>query len=99
MSEKSSKTGITGEIGKFLWTVLIVNTVRQYTSLLKKAANLSKKQCPKCDSFNIKTVKPSLMKQAFPGSAFLLFGPIGLLAKKPESLNVCRDCSFSWTDR
>jgi len=57
------------------------------------------KKCPRCDSKKLKMVKPSLMKRAFPGSAFLLFGPIGLLAKQPKTLNVCRDCGFSWEDR
>ncbi|KKR49643.1 MAG: hypothetical protein UT84_C0022G0006 [Candidatus Curtissbacteria bacterium GW2011_GWA1_40_16] len=57
------------------------------------------KKCPRCDSTNLNKVKPSLMKQALPGSAFLLFGPLGLLAKQPKTLNVCRNCGFSWEDR
>jgi hypothetical protein len=58
-----------------------------------------KKQCPKCDSRAIKQVKPGSMQKALPGSLFFLFGPIGLLAKQSKTLNVCRDCGFSWEDR
>jgi hypothetical protein len=57
------------------------------------------KKCPKCDGQNLNKVKPSLMKKATRGSAFLLFGPLALAMKDPKTLNVCRDCGFSWEDR
>jgi predicted Zn-ribbon and HTH transcriptional regulator len=57
------------------------------------------KKCPKCDSHNIKVVKPGLMRRAQKGSAFLVFGPLALLMKDPKNLNVCRKCGFSWEDR
>jgi len=59
---------------------------------------LFKKQCPKCDSKNIKTVKPSLWgkwKEAFEK----VFFPLSILKKPTKPLNVCRDCGFSWEER
>jgi hypothetical protein len=50
------------------------------------------KKCPKCDSKKIKEVKPSLWRKAEAASFFNLGG-------KPRTLNVCRDCGFSWEDR
>jgi ribosomal protein L40E len=57
------------------------------------------KKCPKCDSKNLNKVKPSLSKRAKRGSMFLLVGPLALMMKEPKTLNVCRDCGFSWEDR
>lgn len=73
--------------------------IEKWREDLKQITNPFGKKCPKCDSKNLNKVKPSLMQKALPGSAFLLFGPIGLLAKQPKTLNVCRDCGFSWEDR
>jgi hypothetical protein len=67
--------------------------------LIDKLWISTKKQCPKCDSREVKQVKPSSMQKALPGSLFFLFGPIGLLAKQSKTLNVCRVCGFSWEDR
>lgn len=55
-----------------------------------------KVQCPKCDSFKIKTVKSSWWKRQQEASLQLLtFG-----IRKPTSpLNVCRSCGFSWENR
>lgn len=59
------------------------------------------KKCLKCGSTKINTLKESFMNDlqrsmlnvAFPIRFFL---PAG---KKPKSLNVCKDCGFSWEDR
>lgn len=58
-----------------------------------------KKRCPKCDSNEIKEVKPTSSQKALPGSLALLIGPVGLLAPRAKTLNVCRSCGFSWEDR
>ena len=58
-----------------------------------------KKECPACGGKNINSVKPSMMKQAQKGSAFLLLGPLALLMKSPKTLYVCQDCKFSWEER
>jgi predicted Zn-ribbon and HTH transcriptional regulator len=47
-----------------------------------------KKECPKCDSKNIKEVKPDMWAKA--RAAYW---------NQPKILNVCRDCGFSWEDR
>lgn len=49
-------------------------------------------KCPKCDSKDVKKVKPSLWRKA---EAALLLN----LGGKPKTLNVCRSCGFSWEDR
>lgn len=58
-----------------------------------------KKQCPKCDSFNLKEVKPTSSEKALPLSLAFLIGPLGLLYPRAKTLNVCRDCGFSWEQR
>lgn len=55
--------------------------------LLKK-----KISCPKCDSRNIKVVKPSSYTRAADAWGFPF-------RKPTPPLNVCRDCGFSWEDR
>jgi len=56
-------------------------------------------KCPRCDKKNINKVKPSLFEKAKRGSAFMLAGPFALGMKEPKTLNVCKDCGFSWEDR
>lgn len=73
--------------------------IKTVFKLIGKLWISTKKQCPKCDSREIKQVKPGSMQKALPGSLFFLFGPIGLLAKQSKILNVCRGCGFSWEDR
>lgn len=51
-----------------------------------------KKQCPKCDSKNIKEVKPTWWRKTMAAGV----APWG---HQPKTLNVCRDCGFSWEDR
>ena len=55
---------------------------------------LFRKKCPKCDSKKIKKVKPGLWSKYMAAST-MLFGA----GKQPKTLNVCRDCGFSWEDR
>ena len=52
-----------------------------------------KKKCPKCDSKNIKVVKPGGLLRLL---GFTYFQD---LFSRPKRLNVCRDCGFSWEDR
>ncbi len=53
-----------------------------------------KKECPKCDSQNIKTLKAGFWARNNQKlDAFWTGGGVS----KP--LNVCRDCGFSWEDR
>lgn len=56
---------------------------------------LFKKKCPKCDSENLNKVKPGLWSKYMAASTILWFGA----GKQPKTLNVCRDCGFSWEDR
>lgn len=49
------------------------------------------KKCPKCDSQNLKVIKPG-----FRANSMQLW-TMGL--RKAVNLNVCRDCGFSWEDR
>jgi len=54
------------------------------------------KKCPKCDSKNLKVVKPSAWKH----QAELVYQLLSVGVRKPTPpLNVCRDCGFSWEDR
>ncbi len=57
---------------------------------------LFKKKCPKCDSSNLKTLKPGMIKHS--QEAWLHFFTLGI-SKITKPLNVCRDCGFSWEDR
>jgi len=57
--------------------------------------NLFKKQCPKCDSRNIKTVKAGFIKHLIQQNIAICVPG----AKISKPLNVCRDCGFSWEDR
>lgn len=50
------------------------------------------KQCPKCDSTNLNYVKPTFWQKA----KSVGVAPWG---KPVKTLNVCRDCGFSWEDR
>lgn len=54
-----------------------------------------KKKCPKCDSTNLNKVKPGFWSKYMAASTMLWLGA----GKQPKTLNVCRDCSFSWEDR
>lgn len=54
------------------------------------------KQCPKCDSKNIKILKPGFMTQWTDANLHLF--TLGI-RKPTKPLNVCRDCGFSWEDR
>lgn len=56
-------------------------------------------KCPKCGKKNINKVKPTMWQKAKRGSAFMLMGPFALMMKEPKTLNVCKDCGFSWEDR
>jgi transposase-like protein len=51
-----------------------------------------KKQCPRCDSYEIKEVKPTFWQKVMSAGV----APWG---KPPKTLNVCRSCGFSWEDR
>jgi hypothetical protein len=53
--------------------------------------------CPKCDSKNIKTVKPNFLKKYWIEPSMNLF-TLGL-RKPTRDLHVCRDCGFSWEAR
>lgn len=55
-----------------------------------------KKQCPKCDSYEIKTLKTGWWKRQQELS--LQFWTMGM-RKPTQPLNVCRKCGFSWEDR
>jgi hypothetical protein len=52
-------------------------------------------KCPRCGSTNLNQVKPGL-KDKYMASSTMLFTGAGKISK---TLNVCRDCSFSWEDR
>lgn len=55
-----------------------------------------KKKCPKCDSTNLNKVKPSLWTKFWDLQwQAWTFG----IRKPSKTLNVCRDCGFSWEDR
>lgn len=58
-----------------------------------------KKKCPKCDSTNLNKVKPSLWRKWQEASTKVVFFPFSLMRKEAKTLNVCRDCGFSWEDR
>jgi len=69
---------------------------KSISSQFKKRGTLFGKKCPKCDSKNIKTLKPSFTKKWGEASVHAFtFG----LGKITPNLNVCRDCGFSWEDR
>jgi len=72
------------------WPLLLLIFILRYFS--KGASN---RECPKCDSMNLKVVKAGrwnhLMQQ---NVAMWVPG-----AKISKPLNVCRDCGFSWEDR
>lgn len=51
-----------------------------------------KKKCPKCDSTSLNFVKPTFWQKYMAAG----LSPWG---EKPKTLNVCRDCGFSWEDR
>lgn len=51
-----------------------------------------KTKCPRCGKKNINKVKPSLWRKAEAAAMFNIGG-------KPKTLNVCKDCGFSWEDR
>lgn len=56
---------------------------------------LGVKKCPKCDSKNLNVVKPGFLKHLMQQNV-AIYHP-GLQPSK--TLNVCRDCGFSWEDR
>ncbi len=60
------------------------------------ARKYSKVKCPKCDSKNLKVLKPSLFQRAYETQ---LPGVVGGYRKRTRNLNVCRDCGFSWENR
>lgn len=49
-------------------------------------------KCLKCGKKKINKLKPSLWRKA---EAAMLLNMGG----KPKTLNVCKDCGFSWEDR
>lgn len=53
------------------------------------------KQCPKCDSKNLKVVKAGWFKHLMQQNVAIWVPG----AKISKPLNVCRDCGFSWEDR
>lgn len=55
-----------------------------------------KKKCPRCDSTNLNKVKPSLWRKW--QDASLQLWTLGI-RKPSKTLNVCKDCGFSWEDR
>jgi len=57
---------------------------------------LFKKKCPKCDSTNLKIVKPGFWKSI--AEANYQLWSLGIRKPTPP-LNVCKDCGFSWEDR
>lgn len=60
-----------------------------------------KKECPKCDSREIKTIKESFINDLMRNLLNVMF-PIRFFTsrgKKPAALNVCRNCEFAWEDR
>lgn len=57
------------------------------------------KKCPKCGSYNLSKVKPSLWKKWQDASIKVVFFPFSLFRKGAKTLNVCRDCGFDWEDR
>jgi len=65
---------------------------KQIGSNFPKIVNPFGKKCPKCDSRKIKQVKPTIWRKFMAASV----APWG---HPPKTLNVCRDCGFSWEDR
>lgn len=53
------------------------------------------KKCPKCGSGSINKVKSSIGQKMHR----VLMGPYAMFTKAPKTLNVCKDCGFSWEDR
>lgn len=49
-------------------------------------------KCPKCDSKNLKILKPSDTQKAMDAWGWPF-------KQQRKNLNVCRDCGFSWEDR
>ncbi len=79
----------------------ISNNTNKTTEVAKKvgkwylnALDLRTK-CPRCDSKNLKKVKPGFWSKYMAASTIVWFGA----GKRPKTLNVCRDCGFSWEDR
>ena len=95
-----SITNFINEIPRLIYVISRIAIIVIVVYVILKIISRSKaKQCPRCDSTNLKMVKPGLMQKATKGSAFLLFGAFALGMKEPKNLNVCRDCGFSWEDR
>lgn len=66
---------------------------------MKWSFGIKKIKCPRCDGRKFNKIKPGQFESALPGLAFLALGPLGLLAKRPTTLIVCKQCSFSWEER
>lgn len=62
------------------------------SKVIKEIQESSKDKCPRCDSTNLNYVEPSFWQKAKSAG----IAPWG---KPAKTLNVCRDCGFSWEDR
>lgn len=86
-SESKQSRGVLGTLAS--WLKVYLRWSAEYRS---KLAESGKRKCPRCNSTNLNAVKPSLWRRAEAAALLNLGG-------KPKTLNVCRDCSFSWEDR
>lgn len=69
---------------------------KEVKSSMKKIPTPFGKKCPKCDSKNLKVLKPGFIKKW--GETSTRAFTLGI-SKVTPNLNVCRDCGFSWEDR
>ncbi len=65
-------------------------------SILKWSLGIRTLKCPRCSNKKINKMKPGWAESAIPGFALLALGPLGLLAGRPKTLFVCKQCGFSW---
>lgn len=77
------------------FTHWLIKEFKEFKRRCGSVAQYSKKQCPKCDSENLNTVKPGFFKHLMQEN--IAINVPGAKISKP--LNVCRDCGFSWEDR
>lgn len=84
---------------KSLWEYIkrgYVAYQKALTGTIATRIEARKFKCPRCDSRNIKKVKPGLWRRF----SDLNFEVLTLGIRKPsKTLNVCRDCGFSWENR
>lgn len=66
---------------------------------LKFGFGIKTLKCPRCEGKKFNKVKPGQTESMISGLALLALGPFGLIAKRPTTLIVCRQCHFSWESR